>query len=262
MKVLVLGSTGMLGHKVCEVLGPKYSVIGASRKDLDIDRVAEERDYFPSFVKDVGEVDYVINAIGVLIPYATAHPTSTFFINGVFPHILAREYGRKLIHISSDCVYSGRDGKAPYNEHSDYSSTDTYGLAKSLGEPANCLTIRTSIIGPELGRQHGLLEWFLNSKGEVNGFTDHLWNGITTRQFGIVCDKIMSAKLPVTGTRHVFSNPVSKYEMLLAFRERFGVACEIKPTSGNPVDRRLSTLYYGFNSWLEIPSFQEMLYQL
>jgi dTDP-4-dehydrorhamnose reductase len=300
MKVLLLGATGMLGSAVYNVLRDKYDLtitardkdklnllgsfttyasldgIGEWQKDsyrfLEFDAEKMMADYtakkgsayFSEFVKIVGDVDYVINAVGVTIPFSLKNPALTFFVNSALPHILARQYGPRLIHITTDCVYSGTDGKAPYDENSALSPVDIYGLSKSLGEPKDCLTIRTSIIGLELSGNTGLLGWFLSTAAPtatLNGFTDHFWNGITTHQFGVVCDKIMSAGRLDHGLFHVFANPVSKYEMLLAFKERFNRQCEIKPASGNPVVRTLGTVY-GLNDWLEIPTFQKMIEEI
>jgi dTDP-4-dehydrorhamnose reductase len=257
-RVLLLGVSGMLGSEVNKVLCRKYEVVATTRRDFDAERILDDPSYFTNFADKVGTVDYVINCIGVTIPNSKKNPAMTFFVNSSFPHILARYYGDRLIHITTDCVYSGTDNKAPYNERSPVSPKDSYGLSKCLGEPKSCLTIRTSIIGTG-GDGTGLLDWFLKQTGTVNGFTDHMWNGITTHQYGIVCDKIMSAKTkPQKGVYHVFSNAVSKFDMLTAFKKRFDVKCEIIPVSGNPVDRRLSTIYQ-LNDALQIPTFQQML---
>lgn len=285
MKVLLLGVTGMLGSAVYKVLRDRNDLVITARDssklgllgkinatfiEFDAEKMMKDytekrgSTYLSEFVEEVGYVDYVINAIGVTIPFSLKNPALTFFVNSALPHILARQYGPRLIHITTDCVYSGTDGDSPYNENSKHSPVDIYGLSKSLGEPTNCLTIRTSIIGPELSGNTGLLGWFLtNAQPEIilNGFTDHLWNGITTHQFGVVCDNIMWRGPIGTGLFHVFSNTVTKYEMLLAFKEKFNKECEIKPVSGNPVDRTLSTKY-PHNDWLEIPTFQEMMEEM
>jgi len=281
-KVLLLGATGMLGSEVYRTLRDKYditvtardksklSLLGSTGKSLEFDAekmmadyAVKKNEYFSEFVKQAGDVDYVINAVGVIIPFAMQNPALTFFVNSALPHILARQYGPRLIHTTTDCVYS--DGKAPYNESSECSPTDIYGLSKSLGEPENCLTIRTSIVGPELSGHASLLGWFLNAAKvgtPISGYTNRMWNGITTHQFGIVYDKVMSKGEPMTGLYHVFTNPVSKYETLLAFQSRFKVNCSITPVVAQPaVDRRLSTLY-SFNSWLKIPTFQKMVEEM
>jgi len=290
-KVLLLGATGMLGSTVYDVLKDKYDLILTVRNkqkinlldkaygDADKHKIVEfdvsflhqefvEKKGFPSnylsnFLKEVGKVDYVINSIGITIPFSLENQTLTFFINSALPHILANTFGEKLIHITTDCVFNGKEG-FPYNENSSKTPVDIYGLSKSLGEPTNCLTIRTSIIGRELEGFTSLLEWFLHQEGkEITGFANHFWNGITTKQFGKICDEIMSNpdRYPKTGLYHVFSTTVSKYEMLLKFKEKFKINCIIKEDHENKLNRTLSTIY-DFNEKLNIPSFDEMIKEL
>ena len=290
-KVLLLGATGMLGSAVYDVLKDKYNLILSIRDKDKIDLldktyggVKEHKvvkfdasflyqdflekkgypsNYLSNFLKEVGEIDYVINAIGVTIPFSLENQTLTFFINSAFPYILANTFGKKLIHITTDCVYNGKEG-FPYDENSPKTPIDIYGLSKSLGEPTNCLTIRTSIIGRELKGFTGFLEWFLNQKeASVNGFATHFWNGITTKQFGKICDEIMTnpEKYPRIGLYHLFSNSVSKYEMLLKFKEKYNINCEIKKDEEQKLNRTLSTIH-NFNEKLNIPSFDKMIEEL
>jgi len=287
-RVLLLGATGMLGSAVYGVLNKKYDLIlgirnldkisllekaygGADKaKILPFDAALVYQDYvakkgFPGqymtqFLQGVGEVDHVINAIGVTIPFVLREPAVTFFVNGALPHILAQHFQEKLIHITTDCVYNGKDG-FPYDENSPKSPVDVYGLSKSLGEPANCLTIRTSIIGRELDGFTGLLEWFLQQRGKtITGFAEHYWNGITTQQFGKLCDQIMESPdaYPRRGVYHVFSTAVSKYDMLLAFQRKYGISCTIKTEKENKLNRTMTTVKE-LNRLLEVPSFAEML---
>ncbi|MFI5419726.1 MAG: sugar nucleotide-binding protein [Nitrososphaerales archaeon] len=287
-RVLLLGPTGMLGSAVYGVLHKKYQLLLALRNPQKLDlleRVYGEidahstihldasdlyREYaerkgcpgptLSAFLDEVGEVDYVINAFGVTIPFALRDPALTFFVNGALPHILAQNFGEKLIHITTDCVYGGTVG-FPYNENSSISPPDLYGLSKSLGEPSQCLTIRTSIIGRELDGFTGLLEWFLKQGGKtITGFTGHFWNGITTQQFGEICDMLMSSSnsFPKRGLFHVFSTVVSKFEMLQAFQRKYGVRCTITPDNEKKLNRSLITVKE-LNGMLRIPSFDDML---
>ena len=133
-----------------------------------------------------------------------------------------------------------------------------------MGEPTTCLTLRTSIIGRELEGFTGLLEWFLGQRGKtIRGFTNHIWNGLTTREFAKACNTIMSRPhaFPKNGVFHIFSTPISKYEMLLKFRERYGIDCEIKPDRGEMVNRTLTTVY-DVNTCLNTPPFDTMLAEL
>lgn len=287
-RVLLLGATGMLGSAVYGVLSKKYDLIlGVRNKDklallekayggttrhaiLPFDAALVYQDYvtrkgapgeyMTEFLRRVGKVEHVINAIGVTIPFSLREPALTFFINGALPHILAQAFGEKLIHITTDCVYNGKEG-FPYSEDSSKSPADVYGLSKSLGEPTGCLTIRTSIIGRELDGFTGLLEWFLRQEEKtITGFAEHYWNGITTQQFGKLCDQIMQSpdSFPCRGVYHVFSTVVSKYEMLLAFRRKYGVRCTIKEDTENKLNRSMTSVKE-LNRLLRVPSFPEML---
>ena len=290
-KVLILGATGMLGSAIYSILKDKYSLVLTARdleevklldkvyggveehqtKSFDlkfiyqdyIDKKSFSGSYLDSFLNEVGDVDYIINAIGITIPFSLKNPAITFFINSAFPHIMADIFGYKFIHITTDCVYDGKNNY-PYNEESTKTPLDVYGLSKSLGEPKNCLTLRTSIFGKELTNFTGLLEWFLKQEGKIiSGFTNHFWNGVTTKEFSLVCDKVMSNpdKYQKTGLYHIFSNTISKHEMLLKFKEKYNIACEIKEDHNPQLNRTLSTVY-DFNSKLEIPSFDKMLEEL
>jgi len=290
-RVLLLGATGMLGSAVYGVLSQKYDLIlgirnlekltllektyGATTRHevLPFDaaliyqdyvaRKGAPGEYMTEFLRRVGKIDHVINAIGVTIPFSMREPALTFFINGALPHILAESFGEKLIHITTDCVYNGKEG-FPYNENSSKSPTDLYGLSKSLGEPTGCLTIRTSIIGRELDGLTGLLEWFLQQEGKtITGFAEHYWNGITTKQFGRLCDKIMQMPdaYPRRGIYHVFSTVVSKYEMLLAFQRKYGIRCTIKADNENKLNRSITSAKQ-LNRLLQVPSFSDMLEDL
>jgi len=287
-KILLLGATGMLGSAVYDVLKDKYELILAVRNpdkikalenaygksenarvvEFDAEEIYKEYEakkaqpsqYLENFLKEVGDLDYAINAAGVTIPFSMENPAMTFFVNSALPHILANEMGEKLIHITTDCAFSGLEGY-PYDENSIKSPTDIYGLSKSLGEPENCLTLRTSIIGLELSGKTGLLEWFLKQEAdEIGGYSNHFWNGITTREFGKVCDKIISEpeKYPKKGIYHIFSTTVSKYEMLLAFKEKFNKDIEIKENAEPKLNRTLSTTKE-LNAKLKMPSFEEMV---
>ncbi|MDO8524138.1 MAG: sugar nucleotide-binding protein [bacterium] len=290
-KVLILGAGGMLGGAVYDVLKDKYQLVLTVRKSAEIDllekaygEIANHQveefdvnfiyqdyynkkgyfgDYFSAFLKKINEVDYIINAIGITIPFSLENPLMTFFINSAFPFILQGAFNERLIHITTDCVYNGKEG-FPYNELSPKSAVDLYGLSKSLGEPTECLTLRTSIIGREMAGFTGLLEWFLQQNGKtINGFSGHFWNGVTTKQFGKICGQIIESPdiFLKKGIYHIFSNTVSKYEMLLKLKEKYKVNCEIIPEESNKLNRTLSTIY-PLCGQLKVPSFDEMLKEL
>lgn len=280
-RVLILGATGMLGSALYDVLRHHYALTLAVRDLRKLDLLerayggtsthhavefdaSRSRDaaYFKNLLADVGSVEYVINAIGITARHAEQDPETAFFINGEFPHILADTYGSKMIHIATNGVYDGNNGS--YDESSPKSPCGIYAESKSRGEPSTCLTLRTSIIGRELEGKTSLLEWFLEQSGKrITGYRRHLWNGITTREFAHVCNRIMSnpARFPRTGIFHIFSTTVTKYDMLLAFREKFRVDCEIIPDDAHILDQTLATIH-SLNADLEIPSFEKMLSEL
>jgi dTDP-4-dehydrorhamnose reductase len=290
-KVLLLGASGMLGSAVYDVLKNKHNLVLTFRnseekkllegkhgdiknhqaEELDLkfvyqdyfDKKGNPGEYFNNFLKRAGKIDYVINAIGITIPFSLKEPAMTFFINSAFPFILSNIFGSRLIHITTDCVFNGLEG-APYDENSPKTPLDIYGFSKALGEPTDCLTLRTSIIGRELQGFTGLLEWFLQQKGKtIKGFTNHLWNGVTTKEFGKICHKIIQDReqYPESGIFHIFSNTVSKYDMVTKFEEKYNIGCKIVADDGPKLNRTLNTIY-PFCSQLEIPSFDQMLKEL
>ena len=290
-KILILGASGMLGGGVYSALRDKYNLVltvrnaGEARlleesyasvknhriEELELKFVYDDYvgakghpgEYLTSFLDRVGWVDYIINAIGITVPYSLESPAMTFFVNGAWPHILANIWGSKLIHVTTDCVFNGKEG-FPYDENSLKTPTDVYGLAKSLGEPLSSLTIRTSLVGRELKGFASLLDWFLRQEGKtIQGYVNHFWNGVTVKQFGEICHQIIQnpGKFPERGIYHVFSNVVSKYEMLLKFREKYNLDCEIIPEESGKLDRTLSTVY-PLCAQLKISSFDEALKEL
>lgn len=292
MKTVALwGPIGMLGSAVYNVLCEKYHLVLVLR-DIDnlpiLDRayggVSNHRSVFfdseslmnnfsegfadqPSspvwqkLLAEIGSVDGVINCIGITNRFSQQQPLIAYFMNAAFPHLLAQTYGQKLLHITTDCVYNGNTG-APYTEDSIPSPTDLYGLTKMLGEPADrSLVLRTSIIGPEISGFVSLLEWVRKQSGQtVKGYTQHLWNGVTTKQFGLIADLIFSNRdaFPDHGLFHVFSSDVSKYDMITAIAKKYSIDVTVTPNDGPKLDRRLRTIH-PLNEQLAIPSFTEML---
>ena len=293
--IALTAPTGMIGSMVYNMLKDKYRLILIYRNEQKLKTLQEfyggiehhttvcfdfmglYHDYLNGFSKEtlgpnahrffeqVGAVDGFVNCAGVTKAYSGRDPHATFFLNGVLPHFLSQWYGERLIHITTDCVYNGIEG-SPYHERSLKNPSDLYGLAKSIGEPSErSLVLRTSTIGDELAEFVGLLAWFKTQTGKkISGFTNHYWNGITSREYGRICDTILSKRsaYPSAGLFHIFSNDISKYEMLCKFREKYKIDVEIIPTKTDPsIDRRLRTKHDVCEK-LHIPSFDEMLYEL
>jgi len=293
-KIAIIAPTGMLGSAVYNVLKDKYDLILIYRNEEKMKRLDDVyggvnnhklikfdlyriyNDYLSGLhnkidssnlkrlFESIGEIDSLINCAGIINIYAAKDPAFTLFLNGAFPHLLSENYKDKFIQITTDCAFNGLEGY-PYDENSTKTPVDIYGLSKILGEPKDkSLVLRTSIIGPEIAGHVSLLDWFKQQEGKtINGFANHFWNGITTKQFGKICDEIITnpEKYPQTGLYHIFSNSVSKYEMLLKFKEKYNIDCEIKKDEEQKLNRTLSTIY-DFNKKLNIPSFDQMIEEL
>lgn len=293
-KIAIIAPTGMLGSMIYNVLRDKYELLLVYRDEekrkfleqtysdssknvwikfdlseifTDYQKGFSQATISPSFkqlLSKIENADFVLNCAGVIKPHSLINPAQTMFLNSFLPHLFSFYFKEKLIHITTDCAFSGIEG-APYSENALKSPNDLYGLSKTLGEPyEKSLVLRTSIIGPELGVGFSLIAWFLKQNGQtIKGFTNHLWNGVTTREFGKICEKILSqpTKFPKTGLYHIFGSTVTKYEMLIRFKEKYGIDVNIEPVESNPIDRRLSTIY-DFCENLQIPSFEKMLEQL
>lgn len=287
--IAISGSTGMLGSMIYKVFKDKFKLILLARSKKKIEALYRTygkskynkivyfdflniyKDYIkqstfstsPNFldlVKKIGRVDAFINCAGITNRFSEQNPTQTFFINSAMPHILSNYYHNKLIHITTDCVFSGKQGK-PYTEKSITDPIDLYGLTKSLGEPSNnSLILRSSFIGPEITRFVLLFEWFKKNTRDTVGYTNHLWNGVTSKQFAKICLKLINRRsnFPSKGLYHIYSNTVSKYEMLLAFKKILHKKITIIPKATDPIDRRLSSCY-NFCKKLSIPKFDKML---
>ncbi|KGE14281.1 dTDP-4-dehydrorhamnose reductase family protein [Sphingobacterium deserti] len=228
-KILVLGAAGMAGHVVYTHLSEtgKYDVVGTTNSN-SLDGVSIKMNIF--IAEEVREViqqvrpDVVINCVGMLIKTSKSHPDQTIYGNAYFPHLLkkiANDNGAKLIHISTDCVFSGKTGG--YVETSFKDATDIYGASKSLGEIIDHenLTIRTSIIGPEIKQDgEGLFHWFMNQEGRVNGFRSNYWSGVTTLELAKFIDWVLCSDN--VGLIHLTNNsPISKFDLLTLFNKVF-----------------------------------------
>lgn len=242
-KVLVLGASGMLGKYVSTYFTQtgKYEVtsIGRSQFDAVVDKLSSLQ---------IQNYDIVINCIGVIKPLVSkVGILNTTLVNAVFPHLLANECertGTKLIHITTDCVFSGKIGY--YLESSDHDALDVYGKTKSLGEPDNAMVIRTSIIGEEIGSTRSLIEWVKANNGNtVDGYTNHTWNGVTCLELAKFIDRCIVNNVHWTGVRHVFSpSPVTKRELVELIALNFNIILNIVDKETNPpVYRTLSTVY-------------------
>lgn len=278
MNILILGGTGMLGNAVAEYFSSTdyHTTITFRKSSLEVARqikadVRIEYDPLKHTYEQLGETaecdfDYIINCIGTIKPFMASNPRDARYINSVFPWELAtwaNSYNAKLIHITTDCVYSGNKGS--YVESDPHDALDDYGKSKSLGEPiSDCMVIRTSIIGEEIHKHASLVDWAKTQRGkEVRGFTNHLWNGITTRQYAKVCHQIIKDDLWERGLFHVHaSDVVNKLQMLEYFNEVWDLSLTINPfQTPAPCDRSLAS-EKTLCSKLNVPSVWEQIKQI
>ena len=221
-KILVLGSTGMLGHVLCNKLesNSKYHLYNVSfRKKLNSKTTIIDVSDFEKLKDFIEEIkpDFIVNCIGVLINGSNKNIKNAIYLNAYLPHLLnqlCNSINIKLIHVSTDCVFSGNTGG--YHENSIKDAIDDYGKTKSLGEfnSQSNLCIRTSIIGPEIKQNgEGLLHWLFQQKGKVSGYKNVFWSGVTTLELSKAID--FSIQNNVNGLWNLTNNePISKYHLL------------------------------------------------
>lgn len=270
MRVIVFGANGMAGHMIALYLQEQgYEVTGFVKKKNDLFPCIEGNAMDTNLVKAIltGErykFDIVINCIGILNKAVDAKLAEGIYINSVLPHLLEEcVTGTKtrVIHISSDCVFSGNTGHYRENSHPDAESY--YGRTKALGELGDSknLTIRTSIVGPELKKDGiGLFHWFMSQTGFVNGFTEVIWSGVTTLELAKAIDGAI--KQGLTGLYHLVNNTViSKYELLCLFNQYMNDNKTVIHQNGSFIndksleDTRLELLH-------KIPSYEIMIQEL
>ena len=263
-KIVVLGGNGMAGHVMAELLSSKpwFTVYGVAREPGSF--VAERLDVLDfevlgKYLENVNP-DYVVNCVGVLVKSSVENICNAININSYLPNLLSKwgnELDFRLIHISTDCVFSGREGG--YSENSFRDGDDNYARTKALGEIVNDrdLTIRTSIIGPELkANGTGLLDWFLKQKTEVKGYTQAYWSGVTTLELATATCELI--KQEVTGLIHLCPDrKISKYELLKHIADIWGKNLAIHPYEGYTVDKSLVCTRNDFD--YTVPDYQKML---
>lgn len=276
--MLVLGASGMLGHKLFLRL--------SSYENLDVFATAR---YKSSWAKalptellnnlqlnvdanDLGSLitainvikpDLVINCIGIVKQGSYGQDALTnISINALLPHRLAlicEEVGTRLLHISTDCVFSGNKGN--YSETDIPDAIDLYGRSKLLGEVSypHCLTLRTSIIGHELQSQLGLIEWFFAQKDKVQGYTRHIYTGFPTVELADIIARYIIPNTSISGIYHLSSDPISKYELLKLVASKYNQEIVIEPYGETFCDRSLDSSKFRYLTGFAPPSWPEMI---
>lgn len=257
MRALVMGAAGMLGHRVWRELHEHMETYAALRRPYDdlaalgwfdparvIERIDASRDDDLDRAFSRARPDVVVNAVGIVKQRDdAADPVQTISINALLPHKLAARCalsGARLIHLSTDCVFSGSRGN--YTEQDPPDARDLYGRSKLLGEvdQPRCLTIRTSMVGREIGSSRGLVEWFLSHRGEtVPGFTRARFSGLTTAELARTIRRIIEEHGDLRGVWHVAGEQISKFDLLSLVNETFGLGTTIVADDTVACDRTL-----------------------
>lgn len=268
-RILVLGSQGMAGHMIkmyLQSLG-NYDVRGLARKveksssDIKLD-VSNYDKLIEIFKKN--DFDIVINCIGLLNNTAEENPELAIWYNSYFPHLIAslgNKYNFKLIHISTDCVFSGSEGG--YEENANKNGIGFYAQSKALGEITDDknLTLRTSIIGPEIKQDGiGLFHWFMNQERELYGYKNVYWTGVTTLELAKAIRKATDQDLK--GLYHLVNNEkINKYDLLQHFNRLFrNNELKIIPEYNYKSDKSLINTRSDFD--FKVASYENMLSDL
>lgn len=278
MKVLILGVTGMLGNAVFRVFqaDPRFEVWGTLRRDA-------ARKHFPadsharlhagvdvldqdSLVAALAAIqpDVVINCVGLIKQLADAQdPLTALPINAMLPHRLARLCalsGARLIHVSTDCVFAGRKGHYAESDLSD--AEDLYGKSKYIGELhdlPNAITLRTSIIGHELGSNYALVDWFLSQQGSIKGFAKAVFSGLPTVELARVMKDFVVPHPQLNGLYHVAAEPIDKFRLLSLVASQYGKQIEICPDDTLVINRSLDGSRFRDVTGYVAPAWPELI---
>lgn len=277
-KILILGVTGMAGHALFRYLSAQKDLdvhaTARTRRGLDrwfspaaADRILSsvEADDFDTVAGALSSLlpEVVINCIGIIKQSPLANdPLTATAINSVFPRRLShfcRSAGARLIHLSTDCVFSGTRGG--YDENDTPDADDLYGRSKLLGEVVepHCLTVRKSLIGHELKEKRGLMEWFLAQEGKVDGFAGAVFTGLPTIELARILAEYIIPNENLNGLYHVGSEPISKYELLKLVAGRYGKKIEIIPRHEFQKNRALDSAAFRRLTGYRPPSWPELV---
>jgi dTDP-4-dehydrorhamnose reductase len=279
MRILVLGGDGMFGHQVFQTLKQTHDVRVTLHQPLFSYKqfgLFDETNAFAGI--DVCSLSSLIEVFSKFRPQAvingvgfvkqrdnTGEILPNLEINALLPHRIAklcRIDGARLIHISTDCVFSGLRGMRTEADTCD--ADDLYGRTKYLGEVTDplCFTIRTSIIGRELLRKRSLVEWFLAQEGTVKGFRQAIYTGFTTIELSRIVGMLLDRFPDANGLYHVSSAQIDKYSLLCLLRERFGRKIEIVPDDALVIDRSLDSSKFRREFHYVPPSWPDMVAQM
>jgi dTDP-4-dehydrorhamnose reductase len=268
MKVLVLGGTGMAGHTISlylKELGHEVTAFSRSKVDYCTNITGDITDFdnLRKIVKE-GQYDAIINAIGILNKDAEKHKSSAVLINSYLPHFLSdttKGMNTRVIHMSTDCVFSGKDGG--YSENSMRDGSSFYDRTKALGELENNkdLTFRNSIIGPDINKDGiGLFNWFMKQESEITGFNKVIWTGVTTLTLAKAMEHALKENL--TGLYNLVNNQcISKYNLLKLFN-KYMKNDKINIISSDELRVNKSLINNRTDFQFKIPSYEMMIIEM
>lgn len=277
MKVLVLGASGMIGSTVLRVLSEKSELeVFGSIRDSAVKRffnpavserliVAGDAENQDDLVDLLGQIrpDVVINCIGITKHKpASEDALKSIPINALLPHRLAalcKMLSARLIHVSSDCVFSGDKGDYVEDDFAD--ARDLYGQSKAMGEVryANSITLRTSTIGHELDSQYGLLDWFLAQEGRCNGYTRAIFSGLPTVVFAQIIRDVVIPRRDLSGLYHVAAKPIAKSDLLKLIAEVYQKQIEIVADDKLAIDRSLNPSRFNRATGYSAPDWPQLI---
>ena len=279
MRILILGGDGMLGHQLFKNLKSSHDVRVTLRQNLTVYNkfmMFSSENTYPGIdvikIDKLAKVltnfhpDAVVNAIGIVKQLPEANKSiPSLEINALFPHrlaLLCKEISARMIHLSTDCVFSGKKGN--YKESDTSDPDDLYGRTKFLGEVTekHCLTLRTSMIGQELSRKKNLLEWFLSQKGSVNGYKKAIFSGFTTLELSRIIENMILNYPDASGIYHVSSDPISKFDLLSLIKAALKLPIEIISDESFACDRSLDSSKFRREFNYNPPSWEEMICEL
>lgn len=277
-KILILGITGMLGHTLFKELNKNedFEVYGTTRSkgglesffttsELERIRGNVDADNFDTVVRAIASVQptVIINCIGIIKQLPISNdPLTAITVNAQLPHrisLVARSANARFIHISTDCVFNGKDGN--YTEESPSNAEDLYGRTKFLGEVSypHCITLRTSIIGHELKTNFSLVDWFMSQENEINGFTKAIYSGFPTIEMVNIISNYVIPNKDLSGLYHVSSDAISKYDLLNIMKKIYQKDIKINAFDDFVLDRSMNSDRFKYATGYKSPSWEKLV---
>lgn len=271
--VLILGGNSMIGNQLFKFLLKKGIKTFRTLKNIKKNDIFSFQynplKNFNGILKILKETqpDYIINSIGITkFRKEIKCYKSTIFLNSIYPHklsFLCFKNKINLIHLSTDCVFSGNNGNYLDNDFPD--SEDWYGISKALGEirgMRNCLTLRTSFIGYEINNKKGFFEWILNSKKKIQGFRKAIYTGFTTVELSKIIYEIIRRRFFLSGLYNVSSYKINKYQLIKTIINVFGLRIKLIANNKFTCDRSLNSKAFFKKIKYKVPTWNKMIKEI